>query len=80
LLGWTDTFVAACIALPQLEADTFVCMDPALGRAVANTATVASIEDLLGSRAVPTGRRPSRQLEAGTSRTMMLFYYCKTLR
>jgi predicted nucleic acid-binding protein len=48
-LGWPDTFVAEYIALTQLQADAFVCMDPALPRAVGNTVTVASIDDLLGS-------------------------------
>jgi predicted nucleic acid-binding protein len=40
-LGWPDTFVAEYIA--------FVCMDPALARAIGSTVTVASIDDLLGS-------------------------------
>ena len=48
-LGWPDTFVAEYIALTQLQADAFVCMDPALARAVCNTVTVASIDNLLGS-------------------------------
>ena len=48
-LGWPDTFVAEYIALTQLQADAFVCADPALARAVGNTVTVASIDDLLGS-------------------------------
>ena len=48
-LGWPDTFVAEYIALTQLQADAFVCIDPALARAVDNTVTVASIDDLLGS-------------------------------
>jgi predicted nucleic acid-binding protein len=48
-LGWSDTFVAEYIALTQLQADAFVCMDPALARAVGRTVTVASIDDLLGS-------------------------------
>jgi predicted nucleic acid-binding protein len=48
-LGWPDTFVAEYIALTQLQADAFVCMDPALARAIGNTVTVASIDDLLGS-------------------------------
>ena len=48
-LGWSDTFVAEYIALTQLQADAFVCMDPALARAVSNTVTVASIDDLTGS-------------------------------
>jgi len=45
-LGWPDTFVAEYIALTQLQADAFVCMDPALSRAVGGTVTVASIADL----------------------------------
>lgn len=48
-LGWPDTFVAEYIALTQLQADAFVCMDPALARAIDNTVTVAFIDDLLGS-------------------------------
>lgn len=48
-LSWPDTFVAEYIALTQLQADAFVCMDPALARAIGNTITVASIDDLLGS-------------------------------
>ena len=48
-LGWSDTFVAEYIALTQLQADAFVCMDPALTRAIGNTGTVASIDDLTGS-------------------------------
>ena len=48
-LGWSDTFVAEYIALTQLQADAFVCMDPALARAIGNTVTVASIDDLTGS-------------------------------
>ncbi len=48
-LLWPDTFVAEYIALTQLQADAFVCMDRALARAVGTTVTVASIDDLLGS-------------------------------
>jgi predicted nucleic acid-binding protein len=48
-LGWPDTFVAEYIALTQLQADAFVCTDTALARAIGNTVTVASIDDLLGS-------------------------------
>ena len=47
-LGWPDTFVAEYIALTQLQADAFVCMDPALARAVGGTVALASIDDLLG--------------------------------
>jgi hypothetical protein len=48
-LGWPDTFVAEYIALTQLQANAFVCMDPALASAIGNTVTVASIDDLIGS-------------------------------
>ena len=48
-LGWPDTFVAEYIALTQLQADAFVCMDPALTRAVVGIVTVASIDDLIGT-------------------------------
>jgi predicted nucleic acid-binding protein len=48
-LGWSDTFIAEYIALTQLQADAFVCMDPALVRAIGNTVTVASIDDLMAS-------------------------------
>lgn len=47
-LDWPDTFVADYIAPTQLQADAFVCVDPALARAVGNTVTVASIDDQLG--------------------------------
>src|SRR5688500_5871805 len=33
-LGWADTFVAEYIALTQLQADAFVCLDAELSRAV----------------------------------------------
>jgi predicted nucleic acid-binding protein len=46
-LGWPDTFVAEYLALTQLQADAFVCMDPALARAIGNTVTVATIDDLI---------------------------------
>ena len=45
-LGWPDTFMAEYIALTQLQADAFVCMDPVLSRAVSGIVTVASIDDL----------------------------------
>jgi predicted nucleic acid-binding protein len=48
-LGWSDTFVAEYIALTQLQADAFVCIDPALARAIGNAVTVASFDDLTGS-------------------------------
>ena len=34
------------LALTQLQADAFVCMDPVLSRAVSGIVTVASIDDL----------------------------------
>ncbi len=45
--GWPDTFMAEYIALTRLQADAFVCMDPALSRAVSGIVTVASIDDLM---------------------------------
>jgi hypothetical protein len=36
------------MALTQLQADAFVCMDPALARAASGTVHVASIDVLLG--------------------------------
>ena len=48
-LGWPDTFVAEYIALTQLQADAFVCMDPELAHAVSGIVTVASIDDLMTS-------------------------------
>jgi predicted nucleic acid-binding protein len=46
-LGWSDTFVAEYIALTQLQADAFVCMDPDLAHAVSGIVTVASIDKLM---------------------------------
>jgi predicted nucleic acid-binding protein len=48
-LGWSDTFMAEYLALTQLQADAFVCMDAALSRAVSGIVKVASIDDLTGS-------------------------------
>jgi predicted nucleic acid-binding protein len=48
-LGWPDTFMAEYLALTQLQADAFICMDPALARAVRGIVTVATIDDLMGS-------------------------------
>jgi predicted nucleic acid-binding protein len=48
-LGWPDTFVAEYIALTQLQADAFVCMDPTLSRAVSGIVKVAAFDDLLSS-------------------------------
>lgn len=48
-LGWPDTFVAEYLALTQLQADAFVCMDPALARAISGIVTVATIDDLMAS-------------------------------
>lgn len=45
-LGWPDTFVAEYIALTQLQADAFVCMDPALAQTVSGIVTVSSIDAL----------------------------------
>jgi predicted nucleic acid-binding protein len=50
-LGWPDTFVAEYIALTQLQADAFICLDPELSRAVSGTVTVASIDELISSSA-----------------------------
>jgi hypothetical protein len=49
LVGWPDTLVAEYIALTDLQADAFVCMDPALARAIGNTAIMVPIDDLRGS-------------------------------
>ena len=48
-LGWPDTFMAEYIALTQLQADAFVCMDAALARAVNGIVKLASVDDLLAS-------------------------------
>ena len=48
-LGWPDTFMAEYIALTQLQADAFVCMEPVLARAVSGIVTVASIDHLMAS-------------------------------
>ena len=47
-LGWPDTFVAEYIALTQLQADAFVCTDPAITQDVSGIVTVACVEVLLG--------------------------------
>ena len=36
-LGWPDTFVTEYVALTHLQADGFVCLDPALARPVGDT-------------------------------------------
>ena len=46
-LGWPDTFVAEYLALTQLQADAFICMDPDLSRAASGVVAVASIDELL---------------------------------
>jgi len=51
-LGWPDTFMAEYIALTQLQADAFVCLDPELARAVKGTVRLASIDELIGSSVV----------------------------
>lgn len=48
-LGWPDTFMAEYIALTQLQADAFVCMDPKLAHAVSGIVKLASIDDLMAS-------------------------------
>lgn len=48
-LAWPDTFIAEYLALTQLQADAFICMDPALAQAVRGIAIVATIDDLMGS-------------------------------
>jgi predicted nucleic acid-binding protein len=45
-LGWPDTFMAEYIALTQLQADVFVCMDPVLARTVSGIVSVASVDEL----------------------------------
>ena len=50
-LGWPDTFVAEYIALTQLQADAFVCMDPKLLREVSGIVVVASVDDLIDGSA-----------------------------
>ena len=41
--------MAEYIALTQLEAEAFVCLDLELARAVSGIVTVASIDDLMAS-------------------------------
>ena len=48
-LGWPDTFVAEYIALTQLQADAFVCMDRGLLSEVSGIVVAASIDDLIRS-------------------------------
>lgn len=48
-VGWPDTFMAEYLALTQLQADAFVCMDPELSRVVSGIVTVAKIDDLMAS-------------------------------
>jgi predicted nucleic acid-binding protein len=48
-LGRPDTFMAEYIALTQLQADAFVCMDAPLARAVSGIVKLASIDDLMAS-------------------------------
>ena len=48
-LRWPDTFMAEYIALTQLQADAFVCMDAALARAVNGIVKLASIDHLMAS-------------------------------
>jgi predicted nucleic acid-binding protein len=46
-LGWPDTYMAEYIALTQLQADAFVCLDSALSFAVRDMVKVASIDDVM---------------------------------
>lgn len=48
-LGWPDTFMSEYLALTQLQADAFVCMDPELARTVSGIVKLASIDDLMAS-------------------------------
>jgi predicted nucleic acid-binding protein len=48
-LGWADTFIAEYLALTQLQADAFICMDPVLAHAVSGIVKLASIDDLMAS-------------------------------
>lgn len=48
-LGWPDTFMTEYLALTQLQADAFVCRDPALARGVSGIVKLASIDDLMAS-------------------------------
>jgi hypothetical protein len=47
-LGWSDTFVAEYVALTQLQADAFICLDPALARTLSGIVAVASVDVLIG--------------------------------
>lgn len=49
--GWPDTFVAEYIALAQLQADAFICLDAELSRTITGIVTMASIDDLIGGSA-----------------------------
>jgi predicted nucleic acid-binding protein len=46
-LGWPDTFMAEYLALTRLQADAFVCLDPALAQAVSGVVPVATLDELL---------------------------------
>jgi hypothetical protein len=46
-MGWPDTFLAEYVALTQLQADAFVCLDTDLSRALKGIVSVASIDDLI---------------------------------
>ncbi len=47
-LGWADTFVAEYIALTQLQADAFICLDADVARAASGIVAVASFDALVG--------------------------------
>lgn len=48
--SWTDSYVAEYIALTRLQADAFITLDAMLARTVKGAVTIATIDDLLGSR------------------------------
>jgi predicted nucleic acid-binding protein len=56
--GWADTFVAEYVALTQLQADAFVCLDAELARTVAGTVKVASFDELLDTARNAGGSPP----------------------
>ncbi|HSK55219.1 MAG TPA: hypothetical protein VK908_08190 [Jiangellales bacterium] len=45
-LGWPDTFAAEYVALTQLQADSFITLDPVLTEAIKDLVTVAPVEAL----------------------------------
>lgn len=57
--GWPDTFVAEYIALTQLQADAFVCLDAELSRTVNRIVKVASIDELIDGSLLQHARHPA---------------------